>query len=37
LSKDLLEGGGESQLTEMGDAELLRTVSLDLARAAEYA
>ena len=35
LAGDLLEGGGEARLTEMSDAELLRTVSLDLASALE--
>jgi superfamily II DNA or RNA helicase len=30
LSKDLLEGGGELNLTELGDRELLRLVGLDL-------
>jgi non-specific serine/threonine protein kinase len=30
LSKDLLEGGGEVNLTELGDDELLRLVALDL-------
>jgi non-specific serine/threonine protein kinase len=33
LSTDLLEGGAEKMLTEMTDAELIRFVSLDLARA----
>jgi non-specific serine/threonine protein kinase len=33
LAKDLLESGGERLLTEMNDAELLATVSLDLDRA----
>jgi non-specific serine/threonine protein kinase len=35
LAGDLLEGGAEARLTEMDDAELLRTVSLDLASAME--
>ena len=35
LASDLLEGGAESRLTEMSDADLLRTVSLDLASALE--
>jgi non-specific serine/threonine protein kinase len=30
LSKDLLEGGGELNLTELKDDELLRLVALDL-------
>ena len=30
LSKDLLEGGAELNLTEMKDEELLRLVALDL-------
>jgi non-specific serine/threonine protein kinase len=30
LSKELLEGGGEMNLTELGDDELLRLVALDL-------
>lgn len=33
LASDLLEGGAEKLLTEMSDAELVRFVSLDLARA----
>lgn len=33
LAEELLMGGGESILTEMSDAELLRTVALDLERA----
>ena len=33
LAADLLEGGAEKLLTEMNDAELIRFVSLDLARA----
>ena len=33
LAGDLLEGGAESRLTEMSDAELLETVSLDLTSA----
>jgi non-specific serine/threonine protein kinase len=33
LATDLLEGGAEKLLTEMNDAELIRFVSLDLARA----
>jgi non-specific serine/threonine protein kinase len=34
LARDLLEGsGGETLLTEMGDAELLSTVALDIERA----
>ena len=35
LARDLLEGGGESLLTEMSDEALLSTLSLDLARAVE--
>ena len=34
LSQDLLEGGGELQLTEMKDEELLKLVALDLHAAA---
>ena len=30
LSRDLLEGGGELNLTELKDDELLRLVTLDL-------
>ncbi len=33
LTRDLLEAGGESLLTEMSDEELLSTVSLDIERA----
>jgi non-specific serine/threonine protein kinase len=33
LSRELLEGGGELNVTEMSDAELMRLVSLDLATA----
>ncbi len=33
LARDLLEGGGEVRLTELGDEELLRLVALDLASA----
>jgi non-specific serine/threonine protein kinase len=33
LATDLLEGGAEKMLTEMSDAELIRFVSLDVARA----
>ncbi len=33
LAADLLEGGAEKMLTEMSDAELIRFVSLDVARA----
>ena len=33
LSRELLEGGGEINFTEMSDAELMRLVSLDLATA----
>jgi non-specific serine/threonine protein kinase len=33
LATDLLEGGAEKLLTEMNDAELIRFVSLDVARA----
>ena len=33
LAADLLEGGAEKMLTEMTDAELIRFVSLDMARA----
>ena len=35
LASDLREGGAEARLTEMSDADLLRTVSLDLASALE--
>jgi SNF2 family DNA or RNA helicase len=35
LAADLLEGGAEKMLTEMTDAELIRFVSLDVARACE--
>jgi len=35
LAADLVEGGAERLLTEMGDAELIRFVSLDLTRACE--
>ena len=35
LSQDLLEGGGEVLLTEMGDDELLKLVALDLHAASE--
>jgi non-specific serine/threonine protein kinase len=35
LAADLIEGGGEKMLTEMSDAELIRLVSLDVARACE--
>jgi SNF2 family DNA or RNA helicase len=35
LASDLLEGGAEKLLTEMNDAELIRFVSLDVARACE--
>ena len=37
LAEELLEGGAEAHLTEMTDAELLRTVSIDLTRALEEA
>ena len=37
LSHDLLEGGGELQLTELKDEELLRMVSLDIHKALEEA
>jgi SNF2 family DNA or RNA helicase len=37
LAEQLLEGGAEARLTEMTDAELLRTVSIDLTRALEEA
>ncbi|MHB8877798.1 MAG: helicase-related protein, partial [Myxococcaceae bacterium] len=30
MARELLEGGGEVGLTELGDAELLKLVSLDL-------
>ena len=30
LADDLLEGGAQSELTEMSDAELLNAVSLDI-------
>jgi SNF2 family DNA or RNA helicase len=33
LSREVLDGGGEALLTEMGDAELIRLVSLDIHRA----
>ncbi len=33
LARDLLEAGGETLLTEMSDAELLSTISLDIERA----
>ena len=33
LARDLLEGGGETLLTEMGDEELLATIALDIERA----
>jgi len=33
LSREVLEGGGEALLTELGDTELLRLVSLDIHRA----
>ena len=33
LAGDLLEGGAEAALTEMGDDELLATVALDIDRA----
>ncbi|MGH9162183.1 MAG: DEAD/DEAH box helicase, partial [Vicinamibacteraceae bacterium] len=35
LSRDLLEGGGEVLLTEMGDEELLKLVALDLHAASQ--
>jgi len=35
LSRELLEGGAEVNLTELGDAELLRLVALDLNAAME--
>ena len=35
LSRDVLEGGGETLLTELRDEELLRLVSLDIHRALE--
>jgi len=37
LSGELLEGGAEARLTEMSDADLLRTVSIDLDRALDEA
>src|SRR2546427_6504981 len=37
LAGDLLAGGAEAQLTEMSDADLLRTVSIDLDRALDEA
>jgi superfamily II DNA or RNA helicase len=37
LAEELLEGGAEAHLTEMTDAQLLRTVSIDLTRALEEA
>jgi SNF2 family DNA or RNA helicase len=33
LSRELLAGGGEALLTEMGDRELIDLVSLDIQRA----
>jgi non-specific serine/threonine protein kinase len=33
LSREVLEGGGTAILTEMGDADLIRLVSLDIHRA----
>jgi len=35
LADELLEGGGEKLLTEMGNDELLRFVALDLSAAGE--
>jgi non-specific serine/threonine protein kinase len=35
LSRELLQGGGETLLTELPDAELLRLVALDLQGALE--
>jgi non-specific serine/threonine protein kinase len=35
LAADLIEGGAEKMLTEMSDAELIRFVALDVARACE--
>lgn len=35
LSRDLLEGGGETLLTEMSDEQLLRFVALDITKATE--
>ncbi|HKC58909.1 MAG TPA: DEAD/DEAH box helicase [Myxococcales bacterium] len=37
LAGELLEGGAEAHLTEMSDADLLRTVSIDLDRALDEA
>jgi len=37
LSRDVLEGGAEALLTEMGDGELLRLVALDLKAAMQEA
>jgi len=37
LSGELLEGGAEARLTEMSDADLLRTVAIDLDRALDEA
>jgi non-specific serine/threonine protein kinase len=37
LAGELLEGGAEARLTEMSDADLLRTVSIDLDRALDEA
>jgi superfamily II DNA or RNA helicase len=37
VAGELLEGGAEARLTEMSDADLLRTVSIDLDRALEEA
>ena len=37
LSRDLLEEGAEKRLTEMGDAELMNMVALDLERAMQEA
>ena len=33
LSREILEGGGAAILTELGDADLIRLVSLDIHRA----
>jgi hypothetical protein len=37
LSGELLESGAEARLTEMSDADLLQTVSIDLDRALDEA
>ena len=37
MAREVLETGGETLLTEMSDAELLRVVTLDLASALDVA